>query len=58
MDRRWHSEFPAIKLHSTAADFMVHKIPLMMIKGGIILKSVSSRDPLISFLEMVDHSMR
>lgn len=47
-----------IKPHSMVVDFMEPKTRFMMIEGGIILENVSSKDPLISSLEMLDPSMR
>ena len=56
--RQWRLESQMIKPHSMVVDFMEPKTRFMMIEGGIILENVSSKDPLISSLEMLDPSMR
>lgn len=47
-----------IKQHFLDADFTGNKIPSTMIKGDTISKTVSSKDPLISFTEVQDLYMR
>lgn len=47
-----------IKLLSMGVGFMVRRTHSMMIVEDIILKNASSKDPLISYLEMLDHFMR
>ena len=47
-----------IKQLSMVVGFMVRRTHSMMMVGDIILKNASSKDPLISYLEMLDHFMR